>query len=144
MKKSEAFPSKYLKAEDLRGKPVVVTITKTTFELLKSPDGKEQHKTVLHFNGAKKTLPLNLTNWDSCAAICGDDSDDWPGNKIEIYPAKTQMGGKMVDCVRIRPPAQRELLRQNTAAAALNGDGGGNGDDSDDDEGVAFDDAVPF
>ena len=57
-------------------------------------------------------MPLNFTNFDACAEICGDDTDDWPGKRIELYPAKTQMGGKMVDCIRIGPPAQRELPKQ--------------------------------
>lgn len=30
MKKSDAFPDKYLKAEHLKGKPVIVTITART------------------------------------------------------------------------------------------------------------------
>jgi hypothetical protein len=109
MKKNDVFPSKYLKCADLNGKPITVTIQAATYELLKSPEGKEQNKIVLSFQGAKKTLPLNITNFDSCAGICGDDTDNWPGHKIELYPAKTQMGGKTVDCIRIQSPGQREL-----------------------------------
>jgi hypothetical protein len=109
MKKSEVFPSKYLKCADLNGKPVAVTIKGASFETLKSPEGKEQNKIVLSFQGAKKTLPLNLTNFESCEEICGADTDNWPGHKIELYPAKTQMGGKTLDCIRIQPPGQHEL-----------------------------------
>jgi len=109
VKRDEVFPSKYLKSADLKGKPVVLTITAAPAETLKSPDGKEQTKTVLYFNGAKKSLPLNITNWDSVAEICGDDTDDWPGKKVELYPDKTPMRGEVVDCIRIRAPSQREL-----------------------------------
>jgi hypothetical protein len=109
MKREDVFPSKYLKAADLKGKPVVLDIENAPLEVLKNGDGKEEHKTVLYFKGAKKALPLNQTNWDSVAAICGDDTDMWPGCRIELYPAKTQMGSKIVDCIRIRAPAQREL-----------------------------------
>jgi len=109
MKRDEVFPSKYLKASDLNGKPIVIEIVIAPLEVLKNPEGKEQQKTVLYFKSAKKALPLNAVNWDSVAAICGDDTDDWPGHKIELYPTKTQMGGRVVDCIRIRPPAQREL-----------------------------------
>ena len=112
MKKDDVFPSKYLKAADLLGKRVTVTIASAPFETLKSPDGKEQGKTVLHFAGGKKCFPLNLTNWQSCAEICGDDTDDWPGNKIVLVPTKTEMAGKQVACIRIEPPAQRELLKK--------------------------------
>ena len=111
-RKDDVFPSKFLKAGDLN-KPIQVMIERAPLETLKSTEGKEQVKTVLYFRGAKKALPLNLTNWESCAEICGaDDSDDWPGHQIELYPTKTQMGGKTVDCIRIRPPAQRELPKQ--------------------------------
>jgi hypothetical protein len=61
--------------------------------------------TVLYFAKAKKALPLNMINWDSIADICGDDTDAWPGHSIEIYPTRTTLGGKAVDCVRIRRPS---------------------------------------
>ena len=75
MKRDDVFPSKYLKAADLNGKPVTVTIKSAPYETLKNPEGKEQGKTVLYFVGGKKALPLNVVNWDSVAAICGDDTD---------------------------------------------------------------------
>jgi len=112
MKRSEVFPSKYLKASDLNGKSAVVTIERVTFEKLRAPDGKEQEKVVLAFVKAKKTLPLNLTNYNAVTDIVGDDeTDKWPGHQIELFADKTQMAGKTVDCVRIRPPPQREAFR---------------------------------
>ena len=130
MKREDVFPSKYTKASDLNGKPIVVEIERAPLEVLKNPEGKEQQKTVLYFKGAKKALPLNAVNWDSVAAICGDDTDDWPGHKIELYPTKTQMGGRVVDCIRIRPPAQRELKVAPAKAAEPEPDD--------------MDDAIPF
>ena len=115
--RDEVFPSKYLKAADLNGKPVTVTIEGAPLETLKNPEGKEQIKTVLYFRGSKKMLPLNMTNWDSVADICGDNTDDWPGHRIELYPDRTQMGSKIVDCIRIRAVAQRELPKKPAAAA---------------------------
>jgi hypothetical protein len=76
MKRDDVFPSKYLKASDLNGKPIVVTIESAPLEVLKNSEGQEQHKTVLYLKGAKKVLPLNATNWDSTAEICGEDTDD--------------------------------------------------------------------
>ena len=49
MKRDEVFPSKYLKATDLNGKALRVTIERAPLEILKNPEGKEQSKTVLHF-----------------------------------------------------------------------------------------------
>jgi hypothetical protein len=117
MRRDDVFPSKHLKCADLNGKPFVVTIEHAPFETLKSPEGKEQNKIVLYFLSAKKALPLNITNWDAVAEICGDDTEDWPGNRIELYPARTQMGGKTVDCIRIRRPQQAETPKQKPAPA---------------------------
>jgi len=105
MKRYEVFPSKYLKAADLGGKPAIVKISAVSYETLKSPEGKEQNKTVLAFAGTKKLLPLNMTNWDAVANVAGDDTDQWPNKKIELYPTTTQMGSKIVECVRIRKPS---------------------------------------
>lgn len=116
MKKDDVFPSKYLKCSDLQGRPTTVTIERAPLETLKTPDGKEQNKVVLYFRGAKKALPLNVTNWDACAEICGEDTEDWPGHQIELYPDKAQMAGKTFDCIRVRPPAQRELPKRKPPA----------------------------
>ena len=77
MKRDDVFPSKYLKAADLGGKPLVVKIGSAPLETLKSSDGKEQQKIVLYFlGGTKKVLPINATNWDSVCDISGDDTDN--------------------------------------------------------------------
>jgi len=116
VKKSEAFPSRYLKCDDLNDKPITVTIESVTFEELTTPDGKKQNKVILHFAGAKKILPLNVTNFDSVVDITlEDDTDRWPGTKIELYPSEAQIGSKMVACVRIRAPEQGELPTKKPA-----------------------------
>jgi hypothetical protein len=108
--KDQMFPNRFLKAPDLKGQPTAVEIESAQLETLKNAQGQEQTKLVLSFVGKTKVLPLNQVNWDSMVDITGEgDSDNWPGWKIEIYPTKTQMSGKTVDCVRIRAPAQGEL-----------------------------------
>jgi hypothetical protein len=115
-RRDAVFPSKYLKAADLSGKPLLVTVESAPIETLKSPEGKEQSKTVLYFKGTKKCFPLNVTNWDAVVDVTSeDDSDNWPGHKLELFPTTTTMAGKLKDCIRIRPPAQRELPKQRPA-----------------------------
>jgi hypothetical protein len=105
MKRDDVFPSKYLKATDLKGKTCVATIESAPYETLKGLDGKETKKIVLYFKNAEKALPLNTTNFDAvCDATGRPDTDDWPGQRIELYPTKTTIGGKQVDCIRIRRP----------------------------------------
>jgi hypothetical protein len=106
MTRDDIFPSKYLKAADLKGNPHVVTIERAPFETLKSLDGQETQKIVLYFAKATKSLPLNLTNFDSvCDATGQFDTEDWLGQQIDVYPSRTLMGGKTVDCIRIRAPS---------------------------------------
>ena len=62
-------------------------------------------------------LPLNRVNWDSVAEICGDDTEEWPGKKIELFPATTEMKGKPTPCIRVRAPEQRELPTSNPKKA---------------------------
>ena len=60
-------------------------------------EGKEK-KDVLHFKGKWRPLVLNKTNANSLAEILGDDSDDWPGGNVVLYPVPTPTG----DGVRIQ------------------------------------------
>jgi hypothetical protein len=43
-------------------------------------------------------------------ARSADHDETWPGTRIELYPTKTQMGGWVVDCIRIRATRQRRAL----------------------------------
>jgi hypothetical protein len=118
-KRSDLFPSAFLKAADLNGEPLTVTIEKAPTETVKR-SGADQQTTVLYFQGGKKKLPLNMTNWDSVADICGDDSDDWPGQQIELYVCQTEnpQTGMKVDGIRVRAPEQGALPIKKPAATA--------------------------
>ena len=90
----------YLKAEDLQGKAIRVTIEHVALEDFKGDKGNEK-RLVVHFAGKDKTLLLNRTNADALAAIFGDDYDDWAG-PVVLYPDTTMFGGKRVPCLRVR------------------------------------------
>jgi hypothetical protein len=128
-KRNEIFPSKYLKASDLAGKPLVVEVEQAPTETLGSGSDTEK-KTVLHFRNGVKPQPLNMTNWDAVAAIAGDDTKDWPGHRLELYPTTTELKGKVVDCIRIRAPQQKERNPKGPEVPPKNED---RNDDMDDD-----------
>ena len=95
-----------IKAEDLKGKDVIVTIT--AWEV-KEFDEEGQHgpykskKIVLTFAETDKKLVLNKTNGFQIAEFLKqDDPSKWEGAWIKLYPTKTSFGSKMVDCIRIR------------------------------------------
>jgi hypothetical protein len=111
-KRHEIFPSKYLKEADLAGEPHEVDIDRAPTETLGKGDDAEP-KTVLYFRDGTKPLPLNMTNWDSVAEITGcDDTVEWRGHRIELYPSTTLMRGSIVPCIRIRAPQQTDLLQK--------------------------------
>jgi hypothetical protein len=101
MKISQLFPSKYVKAADLNGKTVTLTIAKLVVEELGHGAEKER-KPVLYFQKATKGLVLNRTNAMTIAALYGDESDDWEGKRISIYPTRIRAFGAMQDTIRVR------------------------------------------
>lgn len=106
MKRSEAFPSKYLSKDDV-DPARVGTIDRLTRETLKSDDGDET-KTVMYFREeALKPLILNNSNWMTCEDAYGPDSDMWLGKRIELYlDPNVMFGPKRVGGVRVRVPQQ--------------------------------------
>jgi len=105
MNRDELFPSKYFKAADLGGKPLTVTIKSAAVEALNNPNGGgQQDKLLLSFVNQPKRLVCNVTNFNSIADLHGDETDNWPGKRIELYATKASMGGKSFDAVRVRAP----------------------------------------
>lgn len=99
MKASDAFPSKYISAADLKDNDVVVKITHVTTEEI----GNKQ-KFICYFAGKKKGLVLNKTNWNSIARITNmDDSDDWTGMEVCLFPTMVDFQGESVAAVRVKP-----------------------------------------
>ena len=100
MKTTNLFPSTWLKAADLNG-DTVVTIRDAKMELLGQGDDAEQ-KLVLSFNESDKGLAINVTNCRAIEGLYGNDTDDWIGQAITVYPTEVQFGGKMVEAIRVR------------------------------------------
>lgn len=119
MKISQLFPSKYVKASDLEGRNVTLTITRLVIEEMGHGTEKEQ-KPVLYFQKATKGLVLNRTNAMIISALYGDESNDWAGKRITIYPTRVKAFGTTQDCIRVREeiPAQPRPQPQQTVEEA--------------------------
>lgn len=100
---NEAFPSKYLKASDLKGTEPVLTIAKVAFE----PVGQSKEmKAVVYFEGKAKGLVLNKTNATRIVQLSGSGlTEEWPGTRVKLYGSVTTFEGDEVECIRIRPSA---------------------------------------
>jgi hypothetical protein len=103
MKISSAFPSSYLKAADLDGRTVSVKIDRVEMETV-----GDDSKPVLYFQGKDKGVVLNKTNANNIVALFGDDTDDWVGQEVSLYPAMVDFQGRSVEAIRIKPrPAKK-------------------------------------
>jgi hypothetical protein len=109
MDRNTLFPSKFLKAADLNGRPTVVVVDKASVESLKTMSGESTQKLVLHFRDRQKGLVVNRTNYDTIADFLGDGAGNWVGKQIELYPDRVAVGGKTVPCIRVRQPIADEL-----------------------------------
>lgn len=105
MRMNDAFPSKYLKAEDLEEGDLILMITGAEYaEFIDPRTQKSEQKPVLRFQGDNnKPLVLNKTNWKSITAALGsDDTDDWIGKKIALYATEVESFGETVLGIRVR------------------------------------------
>lgn len=106
MNRNDLFPSRFIKASDLQGREWPVTISHVAMEQLQTQGGKET-KGIVYFHAYEKQLVLNQVNYNTIAEPYGEDTDNWGGRPIVLYPTRTQFGTKMVDCIRIKIPANR-------------------------------------
>lgn len=96
------FPSKYIKAADLRGKRVPVTIESIDPRgELKGKNGKSETKPIVTLKGKDKEWVLNKTNASAIAKVYGNEVTSWLGKTVVLYGTRIQAGGEEVDAVRV-------------------------------------------
>jgi hypothetical protein len=101
----ELYPGKFLKAGELLGKKVTLTVSGVTLEELEGDDGKKI-KGVISFKETAKMLCLNKTNGLCLRAMFGRKLADWEGKRVTIF--SSTWNGE--DCIRIwgSPDIQRD------------------------------------
>ena len=100
MKMSDAFPSNYLTAADLKGKSWPMTIENVEMSVFQNGESKP----CLKFKGAKKGMILNKTNALLISESYGDETDGWIGKEVTLKPTKTVFQGKTYTVIRIEVP----------------------------------------
>ena len=108
MKMNDIYPSKYLKADDLNGREVRVTMAHVEMEKV-----GEDMKPALYFKGASKAMILNKTNAGTISIAYGDDTDDWFDQPLILFSVMVDFQGKVAPAIRCRAPTARD----NKAAA---------------------------
>lgn len=112
MKTSSAFPSNYLRASDLGGREVSVTISHVNSE----PVGRQREmKLIVYFEGKEKGIVLNKTNCKTIEQLAGsDETEDWPGTRVVLFAKEVEFQGDMVEAIRIKAPT---VARRQAAPA---------------------------
>lgn len=103
MKLSQLYPSEWLRSADLAGNDVTYTITKISVEEMPGDDDKQQP--VLRFRETPKKFGLNRTNGNMLAELYGEETDEWIGKRVTLFPTRVDFQGKRVDAIRIRDKA---------------------------------------
>jgi hypothetical protein len=115
-RKSEVYPTKYFRAADLSDNWSLVVQVETCRreEFDGKRDGEKIDKLVCYFHGQKSGLVVGPVVWDQIAEVMAangvdkfnaDDYEFWPGRWIELHRDRTQFGGKMVPCIRVKSPS---------------------------------------
>lgn len=109
---NDVYGGQWVKASDLRGQDVTVTIEAEDVQEFKDEEsGKKKKQIALSFVGMAKRLGVNATNAAIISGLYGEESSGWVGNNITLYPTKTTFKGGLVDCIRVREsrPAEKPL-----------------------------------
>lgn len=93
----ELYPNRFLKAGELKGKRVTLTIKDVDTDALIGDDGKEKIKGFLAFEKTPRQVVLNKTNGLCLRAMFGKKLSEWIGKRVIFYPDK--WNGE--DCIRI-------------------------------------------
>ena len=106
MKLSEMFPSRFVKGDELNGKSVTVTIARVAAETVRpSPGSPEETKFALYFTESKSGRGVILSKvlaTQIARALGSDDTDDWPGRRITLYPESVTVAGVPRVAIRAR------------------------------------------
>jgi hypothetical protein len=107
MRTNDVFPSRFLKAADIGDEGSILVITSVAIE-----EVGDDEKPVVHFDGEKKGLVLNRTNWDRLAYIAKtDESREWSGLRVELYKELVTFNGRTAPAIRVR--AERASSKAN-------------------------------
>lgn len=112
------YPSEYLKAADLRGREITVTLDHAEWEALAMAGrSKKDNKVVFHVRNAAGTKLLGK-RWvvgktvlrQIADALGSKNVEDWNGKKVTVYPTTCRgKEGKTVECIRVKLRTSRDV-----------------------------------
>jgi hypothetical protein len=93
------------------GQDLTLTIDKAMQEQVTGNNGKREMCLTVHWvERDYKPMIVNRTNAKTITKILGSPyREHWKGKKIQLYPTTTRFGGDMVECIRVRPTAPKQV-----------------------------------
>jgi hypothetical protein len=110
---NDAYPDKYLKAEDLKGQEIPVTIVRAEVEEIGQ---NKDRKIVLYFKDRGKAMVCNKTNARRIAFAYGPETQAWPGKIVIVFPEMVDFKGQPTWALRVKLPAN--VMQQMAQAPA--------------------------
>ena len=95
--------SKYFRASDF-SKEIICTVESVDSCEFKNDDGSAAVKPVLHFQDMPQALVLNKTNFTALSLMFGEDTNDWIGAKVALYPSRVDYKGETMPTIKVRRP----------------------------------------
>jgi hypothetical protein len=83
----DLYPGRFLKAGNLDGRRVTLTIKDYDREMLEGDDGKKS-KAILTFAETDRQVVACKTNGLCIKAMFGDDLREWVGKKVILFPSE--------------------------------------------------------
>jgi hypothetical protein len=99
---NSVFGGDSLKAADLNGRDVTVTIASVEEKVFNDGAKGPQKKLLIRFAGAKKALICNKTNAKRIALLHGPETDRWPGKAVTLYADMVDFQGDAVMAIRVK------------------------------------------
>lgn len=82
----QLYPGRFLKAGELLGKKVTLTILDVDLEELQGDDGAKKAKAIISFKETEKKVVACKTNGICIKMMFGPKLADWVGKRVTIFP----------------------------------------------------------
>lgn len=98
---SQMYPNRFLKADILKGKKLLLTVKDIVGEGLMSDEGGANLEWVVSFEETPLQFVMNRTNAYCLYRMFGGDPHSWIKRKIGLFPTTVKAFGAVHDCIRI-------------------------------------------
>jgi hypothetical protein len=82
----QLYPGRFIKAGELLGRKVTMTISDVDLEDLQGEDGKPKAKAILSFKETEKMLVTCKTNGICLKEMFGKELAQWVGKRVTVFP----------------------------------------------------------